>query len=42
VVDYLSSDRLDWEEMQKERQAVLAAWQTGREVDLAEAVDLKF
>lgn len=38
MVNYLSSDKLDWQEMQKERQTVLATWETGREVDLDEAV----
>jgi len=38
VVEFLSHEKLDWEEMQKERRAVLSTWPTGSEVDLAEAV----
>ncbi|MGI6147808.1 MAG: methylaspartate mutase subunit E [Firmicutes bacterium] len=38
-MDYLSSEKLDWEQMQQERQAVLRTWETGREVNLEEAVE---
>ena len=31
-MDYLSSEKLDWEQMQQERQAVMRTWETGREL----------
>ena len=38
-MDYLSSEKLDWEQMQQERQAVLRTRETGSEVNLEEAVE---
>lgn len=38
MVEHLSSRKLHWEELQEERLAVLAGWETGRDVDLDEAV----
>ncbi len=38
MAEQLSSAKLDWHVLQEERQAVLASWETGSEVDLDEAV----
>lgn len=38
MAEQLSSTKLDWDVLQEERQAVLASWETGNEVDLEEAV----
>ena len=39
MAEQITHDRLDWDELQEERTAVLASWPTGKEVDLDEAVE---